>query len=85
MDAEEEDLSSSEESGEEEGDKIEGGIAANIMMGLCAIASLCLFMSFCSLLFTRFESGWEFFDAFYYCFITITTIGFGDMVPGIKT
>lgn len=34
-----------------------------------------------ALLFSWLE-GWEFLDAGYFCFITLSTIGFGDFVPG---
>jgi hypothetical protein len=26
------------------------------------------------------QEGWSYFDSFYYCYITLTTIGFGDFV-----
>jgi len=29
-----------------------------------------------------FSIGWNIFDGAYFSFITLTTIGFGDMVPG---
>ena len=34
-----------------------------------------------AILFGEWE-GWDFLNGFYFCFITLSTIGFGDMVPG---
>ena len=40
-----------------------------------------LYLTLGAILFNIWEK-WSFLDSFYFCFITLTTIGFGDLVPG---
>jgi hypothetical protein len=51
---------------------------------LYAIGALCflgIYLSAGAAVFEKTEK-WSFFDGFYFCFITMTTIGLGDLVPG---
>nr|KAG5711620.1 hypothetical protein BaRGS_016802 [Batillaria attramentaria] len=48
------------------------------------ICILCMYGYLClgGWLFCRWE-GWDYYEAFYFCFTTLSTIGFGDFVPGV--
>ncbi|KAH3827416.1 hypothetical protein DPMN_129353 [Dreissena polymorpha] len=45
------------------------------------IAGASLLFIIPTILFMKVE-GWDLMDAIYYCFVTLSTIGFGDFIPG---
>ena len=51
---------------------------------VATLAVLALYIAMGALLFAQWEN-WNVLDGAYFCFITFTTIGFGDLVPGKGT
>lgn len=58
------------------------GLAAQILMYLTP--GFVMFIFFPALLFSYYE-GWTYDESVYYAFVTLTTIGFGDLVAGNYT
>ena len=71
-------LGGSEEEDEDEEDSV---FQNNFVTVLLSLIFFVLFLSLGAGMFTLWED-WTFLDGFYFCFITMTTIGFGDVVPG---
>lgn len=55
------------------------GLAVQILMYL--VPGFMMFIFFPAFLFSYYE-GWDYDEAVYYAFVTLTTIGFGDYVAG---
>jgi hypothetical protein len=50
------------------------------LTAVAAVVFLFLYLAAGAGLFMLWED-WSFFEGFYFCFVTMTTIGFGDLVP----
>ena len=70
-----------QEEEEEEDGTMDVGLLDNMRTAGGALLLLFLFLSFGAYFISYYENI-TFFNAFYFCFVTMTTIGFGDIVPG---
>jgi Ion channel len=57
-------------------------IAITVASAVFLIPGLLLFIFIPAAIFTVIEQ-WSYLDAFFYSFVTLTTIGFGDVVAGL--
>ena len=80
---ENQDKDQEEEEEEEEDSGVDVGLLDNLRTAGGALLLLFLFLSFGAYFISYYENI-TFFNAFYFCFVTMTTIGFGDIVPGGK-
>lgn len=56
---------------------------SEVPIAICLILVL-WYIVFGATMFKLWEETWSIFDGAYFCFITLSTIGFGDIVPGFS-
>jgi potassium channel subfamily K protein 1 len=63
------------------GDKLQRSHMHVIFALTCALFVLIFFFIIPASLYSKIE-GWSYLNSFYYCFISLSTVGLGDYVPG---
>ena len=79
-DTDEEKLEKEDEYDDDDDDD-ESGMLGNIKTAVISLLILTAVLSLGAYFFSSCQDL-SFFDGFYFCFISLTTIGFGDLVPG---
>lgn len=62
------------------------GLSKSLVSGvhafILATIMVCCFFLIPAVIFSVMEEDWNFLESFYFCFISLSTIGLGDYVPG---
>ncbi|XP_068184233.1 potassium channel subfamily K member 1b [Antennarius striatus] len=57
-------------------------LVAIVHAAVLAVLAICCFFLIPAAIFSSLEENWNFLESFYFCFISLSTIGLGDYVPG---